>query len=237
VDPTDSERTFVHDVSHELRDPITICLGHLELLGEDPEERRKTIALVMEELNRMGTIVDDLQLLAEAEQPNFLRLEPIDIELFAHELADKASALAPRRWALDRTGDGTFTADPGRLTEAVMNLVRNSVQHTDAGDTVAIGTSLSRTEVRIWVRDTGPGISLSDQARIFDPFTRGKDAHRRYRGGGLGLAIVGVIAEAHGGRVDVASRPGEGSTFTIVLPRRSPEAVTPDPAAASAAGQ
>jgi signal transduction histidine kinase len=73
--------------------------------------------------------------------------------------------------------------------------------------------------VRVWVRDTGHGIAVSDQSRIFDRFTRGRDAHRRYRGGGLGLAIVQAIAEAHGGRVDLESRLGEGSTFAIVVPR------------------
>jgi two-component system OmpR family sensor kinase len=214
-----SQRAFVQDASHELRDPLTICRGHLELLSDDPEEQQRTIPLVLGELDRMGRIVDDLQLLAEAEHPDFLRLDWIDLELFAHELADKASALASRQWALDAAAEGTLVADRDRLTEAVMNLAHNAVQHTVATDTIAIGTSLVEDEVRVWVRDTGGGIALSDQARIFERFTRGRDAHRRYRGGGLGLAIVRTIAEAHGGRVELESRLGEGATFTIVLPR------------------
>jgi signal transduction histidine kinase len=100
-----------------------------------------------------------------------------------------------------------------------MNLARNALQHTREDETIGIGTSVSEDEVRIWVRDSGSGISGSDQAGIFDPFTRRSDAHRRYRGGGLGLAIVRAIAEAHGGRVELESRLGVGSTFTIVLPQ------------------
>ena len=219
MDTAKSRWGFVRDVTHELRDPITICIGHLELLGDDPKERRRTIALIIDELDRMGRIVDDLQLLAEAEHPDLLRLEPIDIGLFAQELIAEASSVGPRRWMLDHSADGTFIADRDRLTEAVVNLARNVVQHTRAEQAVGIGMSLSEDEVRIWVRDSGPGISGSDQAGIFDPFTRGRDAHRRYRGGGLGLAIVRAIAEAHGGRVELESRLGVGSTFTIVLPQ------------------
>ena len=214
-----SQRAFVQDASHELRDPLTICRGHLELLGDDPEEQRKTIALVMDEIDRMGGLVDDLQLLSEAEQPDFLRVDLIDLAPFTHELRDKASALAPRRWTVDHAADGEFLGDRHRLTEAVMNLAHNAVQHTVEHDSISIGTSSDDTGVRVWVRDTGQGIAVSDQSRIFERFTRGRDAHRRYRGGGLGLAIVQAIAEAHGGRVDLESRLGEGSTFTMVLPR------------------
>jgi two-component system, OmpR family, sensor kinase len=221
-----SQRQFVQDASHELRDPLTICRGHLELLGEDPEDQRRTIALVMDELDRMGRIVDDLQLLAEAEQPDFLRREWMELELFTHELIAKAGALASRDWRLDSTGTGIFFADRQRLTEAVMNLAHNAVQHTLEDETVAIGTSMDEKEVRLWVRDTGTGITVSDQTRIFERFRRGTGANLRYRGGGLGLAIVKAIAEAHDGRVELESRLGEGSTFTIVVPRhpQSPRA-------------
>jgi two-component system, OmpR family, sensor kinase len=193
-----SQREFVQDASHELRDPLTICRGHLEL--------------------RIGRIVDDLQLLAEAEHPDFLRREWIDFELLTHELVAKATALAPRRWSLDAVGTGTIFADRQRVTEAVMNLAHNAVQHTVAHDSIALGASSDGSVARIWVRDSGSGIAVEDQPRIFERFKRGGDAHRRYRGGGLGLAIVKTVAEAHGGSVELESRLGEGSMFTIVLP-------------------
>jgi two-component system, OmpR family, sensor kinase len=213
-----SQREFVQDASHELRDPLTICRGHLELLGDDPEERRATTALVLDELDRIGRIVDDLQLLAEAEHPDFLRREWIDLELLTHELLAKATALAPRRWGLDGIGSRMILADRQRLTEAVMNLAHNAVQHTVSHDSITIGTAVVGNDVRIWVRDTGSGISSEDQQVIFERFKRGSDAHRRYRGGGLGLAIVKTVAEAHGGHVELDSRLGEGSTFTMVIP-------------------
>jgi two-component system OmpR family sensor kinase len=215
---THIQREFVKDASHKLRDLITICRGHLELFGDDPNHSRRTIALVLEELDRMGRMVDGMQLLAEAEQPDFLRPESTDLDLFTHEVTAKASALAARRWMLDHAADGCVVADPHCLTEAVLALAQNAVNHTSAGDAIAIGTAMSENEWRLWVRDTGTGISVSDQSRIFDHFARGIDAHRRYPGGGLGLAIVKAIAEAHDGRVEVESRLGEGSTFMIVVP-------------------
>lgn len=213
-----AQREFIEDASHELRDPLTICRGQLELLDQDPVERDRTIALVLDEIDRMGRIVDELQVLAEAEQPDFLRLRPVELEPFARDLIAKASSLATRQWQVDRLEPGTVLADRHRLTEAVMNLASNATHHTSANDTIAIGVSVGADQVRLWVRDTGAGISVSDQARIFGRFTRGRGAGRRYRGSGLGLAIVRAIAEAHGGRVELDSRLGAGSTFTIVLP-------------------
>jgi two-component system, OmpR family, sensor kinase len=175
--------------------------------------------LVLDELDRMARIVDDLQVLADAEQPDFLRPEWIDLEIFGHELTAKASALAPRAWRLEASANGMLLADRHRITEAVMNLAHNAVQHTHPDDTIAIGTAVAENEVLIWVRDEGEGIAPADQSRIFDRFVRGSDSGGRYRGGGLGLAIVRMIAEIHGGRVSLESRLGEGSTFTIVIPR------------------
>jgi two-component system, OmpR family, sensor kinase len=214
-----TERGFIHSVGHELRDPLTICRGHLELLGQYPEEREVTVAIVMDELDRMGRIVDDLQVLAEAEHPDFLRREWIDVQLFAHELIAKASALDSRQWALDQAAEGTFFGDRQRLTEALMNLAHNAVQHTASEDTIALGASFMGEEARLWVRDTGIGVPVTDQEYIFERFKRGTGAQRLYRGGGLGLAIVRAIAEAHGGRVELESRLGEGAKFTIIVPR------------------
>jgi signal transduction histidine kinase len=223
-DTARSHCDFVRDASHELRNPLTISRGHLELLGEDPEERRQTLAIVVDELDRMSRIVDDLQVLTEAERPDFLEHELVDLETFARALATKASALGTRNWQLDASqADGTVVADRHRLTEATLNLAHNAVAHTVRDDTIVIGAAAEANEVRLWVQDTGPGIAEDVQRRIFDRFVRGPTANRRYRGSGLGLAIVKTIAEAHGGTVRVDSRLGAGSRFTIALPRNAPE--------------
>jgi signal transduction histidine kinase len=215
-DAAEMARTF-----NAMLDRLETVLGsQREFVRDASDEQRATVALVMDELDRMGRIVDELSLLAEVEQPDFLRPEWIDIKLFTHELSAKASALAVRQWQLDHVGEGMLVADRHRLTESVMNLAHNAVQHTRPEDVIAIGTSLGEGEARLWVRDTGLGIPIPEQRRVFARFRRGAGAHRLYRGGGLGLAIVKAIAEAHGGRVELVSRPGEGSTFTIVVPQR-----------------
>lgn len=220
MDQGRNPRVFVEDASRALRDPLTICVGYLERLREDdPDERHRTVALVVQELGRMARLVDDLEVLAQAEQPDFLHREPFDLAAFTGDLVEGVRALGPRDWTIDRAGDGSVVADRGRLTDAVMNLADNAVQCTVTDQTIALGSSLVGDVVRLWVRDAGRGISPSDLPRIMERFARGQGAHRRYRGGGLGLAVVKVVAEAHGGRVDVESRLGQGSTFTIVLPR------------------
>ncbi|MBA3840768.1 MAG: HAMP domain-containing histidine kinase [Thermoleophilaceae bacterium] len=212
-----SQRAFVNDASHELRTPITIVRGHLELMGDDPFEREQTVELVIDELERMNRFVDDMLLLAKAEQPDFLHLEPVDLQTLSRELFAKARGLAPRDWQLDAAAQGTVVADRQRLTQAVMNLAHNAVQHTEEGDRVSLGTSLDGSEVRLWVSDRGPGISVSEQDRIFERFARA-DGRRRSSGAGLGLAIVRAIAWGHEGVVEVDSCPGAGATFTVTVP-------------------
>ena len=114
-----------------------------------------------------------------------------------------------------------FLADRDRLTEAVLNLADNAVNHTGPGDVITISTELHADEVRISVEDTGIGVTPEDAERIFEQFVRGEGAARRYRGAGLGLAIVQTIAEAHDGTMELVSEPGRGARFTMVLPRRS----------------
>jgi signal transduction histidine kinase len=209
-----SQRAFMADVSHELRTPITIIRGHLETLGDDPAERREAQAIVTDELDRMSRLVDDLLVLARASRPDFLRVEPLDLDLLTHDLFSKASRLGDREWGLDAVALGLIHADRQRITQAVMNLADNAVRHTEEGDRISLGSSADERETRIWVRDTGTGISEQDQRRIFERFAAGE----RRGGAGLGLAIVRAVADAHGGRVDLDSAPGRGATFTIVIP-------------------
>lgn len=217
-----TQRRFMDDAGHELRTPITIVRGHLELLEEDPQERAATIVLVLDELDRMSRIVNDLVLLAKSEAPDFLRIETVDVGDLTDQLETKASALAPRDWWVESRGRGVVAVDRQRVTQVLLQLAQNAVQHTSDGDPVALGSAVVEREVRFWVRDGGPGIPLEEQKRIFQRFTQGRGSRPR-EGSGLGLSIVKAIVEAHEGRVEVDSRPGSGATFTIVLPAHQPE--------------
>jgi signal transduction histidine kinase len=219
----DSQRAFVSVAGHELRTPITVIRGHLELLGEDPEERRETLALVDDELDRMSRLVEDLLTLAKAERTDFLRYEEVDLDLFTEELLAKAEKLAPRDWSVAELGTGRITADRQRLTQAVMNLAANAAQHTRPGDPIALGSALRNGGAEFWVCDRGPGIAPADQDRIFERFVRAGDGRRHSDGAGLGLAIVDAIAQAHGGHVTLESAPGRGATFTVRVPPHPPE--------------
>lgn len=213
-----NQRQFTNDIGHELRTPITIIRGHLELMGDDPQERDEAIAVVIDELDRMASLVNDLILLAKSEQPAFLRLELIPLDLLMSELYAKAQTIAPRHWQMDVVADGQIYCDRHRITQAVMNLVLNATQHTIPTDQIRLGAAMTNTEVQIWVQDMGEGIALEDQQHIFKRFSRGSHKHRTSDGSGLGLAIVQSIAESHGGAVRLQSILGTGSTFTIVLP-------------------
>lgn len=221
-----TQRDFINDASHELRTPITIIQGHLELLGvgDDPKGRQETIAIVTDELDRMNRFVDDLLLLAKAEQPDFLDLETVEIGAFTEEIYAKAKALGIRDWRLEAKASGKMVADRQRLTQAMINLAVNATQHTQEGDVIVLGSAFRKDWVRFWVRDTGEGISRKDQKRIFQRFARGS-VGRRSDGAGLGLAIVQAIVQAHGGKVKVFSRKKGGATFTLVLPLEPPQEV------------
>ncbi|MCA1991163.1 MAG: HAMP domain-containing histidine kinase [Coleofasciculus sp. S288] len=220
-----SQRNFINDAGHELRTPITIVRGHLELLGDDPDEQQETLELVMDELDRMSRFVDDLILLAKAERLDFLQPETLAVGSFTEELLAKAQALANRDWQLDAVGSGRIVADRQRLTQAIMNLAQNATQHTSENDVIALGSTINQRYACFWVRDTGEGIAPEDQQQIFERFARLSNSRRRSEGAGLGLSIVRAIAQAHGGKVQLNSRLGAGSQFTIVIPLEPPQEV------------
>jgi signal transduction histidine kinase len=221
-----SQKAFISDAGHELRTPITIIRGHLDVMGDDPQERRETLELVADELDRMGRLVNDLLLLAKASRPDFLQPEPVDLDDLTRELFAKASALAERDWRLAGVASGRIVADRQRLTQAMMNLSQNAVAHTRDGEAVELGSELANGKVRLWVRDTGPGVPEHEQERIFERFVR-LDRAPAGEGSGLGLAITRAVAEAHGGRVELDSRPGDGARFTVVIPTEPAQEVGP----------
>jgi signal transduction histidine kinase len=216
-----TQRRLLDDAGHELRTPITIVRGHLEFLEDEPEHRAQTVKILLDELDRMSRMVDDLLLLAQADEPHFLQLELVNVADLTAELESKASALGRRNWRVEATGRGIIVADRYRLTQAVVELAQNAVQHTNEDGEIALGSAVVPGEARFWVRDCGPGIAPEERDRIFERFVRGSDGGRA-AGAGLGLAIVRAIATAHEGRVELVSKSGGGSTFTIVVPTDQP---------------
>lgn len=211
------QRQFLDDAGHELRTPLTVLRGHLELLDQgDPDDVAETRALLLDELDRMSRLVGDLILLAKTGRPDFLDVRPVSLERLTHTVFAKARGLGDRNWVLDGTGDAILPMDEQRITQAVLALADNAVKHTEPGDEVAIGSSRDDGWVRIWVRDTGPGVPAEDQQRIFERFARSEVAEED-EGFGLGLSIVSAIVEGHAGTIRVEDAVPTGACFVIAL--------------------
>lgn len=220
-----TQRAFVDDASHELRTPITVIRGHLELMSDDPGERRRTLALVDDELARMGRIVSDLLLLAKVDRPGFTQLKSTDAAALLLDIEAKAQTLGPRGWPILEIAEGQVDVDPQRITQAVLQLATNACQYSAEGSTVRLGSRFEgagqQRSLSLWVSDKGIGVDPEEAARIFGRFHRGEAARRggtARPGAGLGLAIVRSIAETHRGTAWVRSTQGEGATFGITIP-------------------
>lgn len=217
-----THRRFLDDANHELRVPLTVIRGHVELLEllEDTEERREATVLIVGEIERMSRIVDELLLLARSERPGFLSLEAVDLADLTRDVHRKAAVLCERQWHLEACGEAVIEADPQRLTQAMVQLAENACRHTPAGSPVRIGSAAEGGRVRLWMHDSGPGVAPEDAERIFGRFVQGAD--RTAGGSGLGLSIVAAIAEAHGGRARLVPGARPGARFEIVLPAERP---------------
>ncbi|WP_222847692.1 sensor histidine kinase [Nocardioides dongxiaopingii] len=215
------QRQLLDDAGHELRTPLTILQGHLELLdSDDPREVAETRDLLLDEIDRMRRLVDDLILLAKTDRPGFLKLSPVDAAALTDAAAAKAAGLGERAWSVDGTAGATVSADPQRITQALLQLAHNAVKHTVPGDVVALGSALDSGSVLFWVRDTGVGVAPEDRERIFERFGRGHDTTTD--GFGLGLAIVTAIARAHGGDAWLDAEYDGGARFVFSVPQAPP---------------
>jgi two-component system OmpR family sensor kinase len=215
-----AQRRLLSDVSHQLRTPLTVIRGHLEVLARnpvaDPDEQAETIALVVDEIEHLSLMVDRLLLLGRALEPDFVDEEPIDVRSLLEDVMDAAQHLAPRAWELDAAIHLVIRGDRTKLRGALLNLIDNAVNATTEADTIRLSAACdSADEVVFAVTDTGCGLSADQQQRMFERFARSTD---RYRGTGLGLAIVKAVAEAHGGSVAIHGAPDTGCTVTVILP-------------------
>jgi signal transduction histidine kinase len=231
TDELKGQREFIADASHELRTPITVIRGQLEVLAaqERPsaDDVRLTEQHVQREITRISRLVDDLLLLAQAEHTDFLRPERIDLPTFVQQLWDGISLTAERRFELGRVPAGTLRADPDRLAQALNNLARNAIAQTkDGSGLVALEVDQPEPgQIRFVVIDDGPGIPIVERERVFERFHRTDPARTRSMGGaGLGLAIVRAIADAHHGYVRaIEPLPGAGGArVELLLPGFEP---------------
>ena len=214
------QRQFLDDAGHELKTPLTVLRGHLELLeAGDPAEVAETRELLLDEVDRMSRLVNDLILLAKSDRPDFVAFGDVDLGELTDDVLAKARALGPRDWRIDAAAEVVVRMDAQRVTQALLQLADNAVKHTGEGDTIAIGSSYDAGSVRLWVRDSGPGVAPADRELIFERFGRAAAAEND-EGFGLGLSIVRAIAVAHGGTVEVTDAAPRGSQFVITLPAR-----------------
>ena len=216
-----SQRHFVADASHELRGPLTVIRGNLDLLkrklGE--EERRESLKAIERESIEMSKIVDDFLLLAEVEsgQPAHQQTVPLK-NILAEEIKRTKALVGGRKIILERQEDLTVQGDPQRLRQLLANLVDNAIKYTLEDGTITLSLFRDDSWARLEVADSGIGITPEHLPHIFDRFYRVDKARSRGSGGtGLGLAIVKGIAEQHDGKVTVTSEPGKGSKFTVWL--------------------
>ena len=219
-DAFDGQRRFLADASHELRTPLTVVRGQLELLADESDEPAGSLlASTQQELDRMARIVDDLLLLARLDEGMQLRAEPVELELLLREASLRSALLASRATRFE-TEPGLYAyGDAERLLQVLTNLVTNAVKHTDDTCELVLASGRENGHALVRVSDNGCGIPAAELPRVFERFYRGA-AQRADRpdGAGLGLPIARALVEAMHGAIDVDSRPGIGTTFTLRLP-------------------
>jgi signal transduction histidine kinase len=215
------QRRLLSDVSHQLRTPLTVAKGHLEVLARqqqpDLDDVHETIGVVVEELDHMSSLVERLLLLGRALEPDFLQVERLDLRTFLSDLFDSARVLADRRWVLSDVPDLVLEVDVAKLRGAVLNLIDNAIRATSVADTIEISAVRNHTgAVVLAVEDSGPGIPAEQRSRVMERFGRMGAADRE--GSGLGLAIVTAVAEAHGGEFSLEGSKLGGCRAAISLP-------------------
>lgn len=218
-------RRFVADASHELRTPLTAIRGFAELHRQGAVKGEaatsELVGRIENESVRMGALVEDLLALARLDQSRELVLAPINLTELVTEAVASARAAGPDHpITLDSPDESFILGDAGKIHQVVANLLANARIHTPIGTSISVSIESNEEGTSISIADAGPGLSQEDQARIFERFYRADPSRNRAKeeGSGLGLSIVDSVMQAHGGKVIVTSKLGEGATFTVFFP-------------------
>ena len=225
---TESEnklRRFVADASHELRTPLTAIRGFAELHRQgavpEGEKTKELIGRIEKESVRMGALVEDLLLLARLDQSREMEFKPVDLVHVIEETVASAIAAGPGHPINIEIPSELYTlGDSDRIYQVITNLLANARIHTPVGTAINIIARAEEDGAYITIADNGPGLSEEDQKRIFERFYRADPSRQRNgnQGSGLGLSIVDAVMQAHGGKVGVTSKPGQGTAFTLFFP-------------------
>jgi signal transduction histidine kinase len=223
----DQQRQFLQDASHELGTPITIALGHAELIEQAATDQAiaRDARVAVDELLRMRRLTSRMLLVASSDGPDFLRTAPVDTADLMLETLVRWRHV-PRQWTLGALAEATVPADGDRLTLALDALIENAVSHTDVDGRIELSALREGDHVILAVTDSGCGIPAAELGRIFGRFSRIDSGRERTVRFGLGLALVKAIAEAHNGSVQVRSTVGQGSAFELHLPASADEATS-----------
>src|SRR3984885_10134197 len=216
----EQQQSFLVDASHELGTPITVALGHAELIEQSVTDKMvaEDARVVIGELARLRRLSGRMLLLASAGSPGFLDLAPVGAGSLVIEALDRWG-YTPRRWRLGEVTEATVPGDRDRLAVALDALLENAIAHTDKDDRIELSARVEDGHAILAVADSGCGIPEADLDRLFGRFSRATPYKSREVGGfGLGLPTVAAIAEAHHGSVRVRSTPGTGSTFEMLIP-------------------
>lgn len=222
----DGQRQLLDDVRHELKTPITIVRGHLELMDpRDAVDVASAREIGIAELDRLARLVEDIDVLATAEADTYA-VADVDLAALTARVGELVAVIPGHTWTVEARADGVAKGDQDRLLQAWLQLADNAAKYTPEGSPIEIGSAHDSEGARLWVRDHGPGIPPAARARIFRRFDRAQ-VKRSVGGSGLGLAIVDAIAKGHGGHCAVTDTPGGGATFTIHLPPTEVELPAP----------
>jgi len=215
------QRQLLADVSHQLKTPLTVIRGHLEVMArtklDDPEDIRATVELVVAEIEHMRLLTEQLLLLGHSLEADFVVVAPVDARAFVGDLLASAEVLGERQFQAGTVDDILLMVDESKLRGALLNLLDNALKATDPGDVIELSvTREPRGLISIGVDDAGPGIAPAERDRVLSRFGRPDDETRE--GTGLGLAIVGAVAEAHGGSLSLGESRWGGLSARILLP-------------------
>lgn len=214
----DTQRRFIDDAGHELKTPLTIVDGHINLVEAANEDSKTSLSIVRDEVKRMARIVQDLQTLTKSNEPRFIQMTTNSVSETLDEVFVKATGLEERNWRLSSVEDQEISFDRQRIVQALLQLVDNSLKHTTESDSVEIGFRKQGKSIEFFVGDSGPGIPEESRSQIIERFKRGAWTPQDTEGSGLGLAIVDAVCKAHNGTLVIRESNLGGAEVILQIP-------------------